>query len=114
MQASTASACFRRLSDWVNSVSNPHASGLCFMVLYLFSPGFRRLIRIFLSKHRVLSYFFLDIHSPYPSDYRPVGFESSPSLWHSQTLNGHYTRSRRFTGGCSLRSLSVSSIPYNQ
>ena len=28
MQASTAKACFRKLSDWVNSVSKLHASSL--------------------------------------------------------------------------------------
>jgi hypothetical protein len=32
------------------------------MVLYLFSPDFRHLIRIFLYKYRVSSYFFLDFH----------------------------------------------------
>src|SRR6266852_7390142 len=44
MQASTASACLRRLSDWVNSVSKPHAESRSFMVSYLFSPGFRLVI----------------------------------------------------------------------
>src|SRR5215470_769660 len=48
------------------------------MVLCLFSPGFRRLFRIFMAKHRVLPYFFLDFHSANPADYAAVGFESSP------------------------------------
>lgn len=41
---------------------------------------------IFLHKGRVLPYFFLDFHRPHPADYPAVGFESSLSLWHSQTL----------------------------
>jgi hypothetical protein len=45
-----------------NTVSKPQAVSRSFMVLNLFSPGFRRLIRIFLSKYRVSSYFFLDFH----------------------------------------------------
>jgi hypothetical protein len=36
----------RRLSDRVNSVSKHQAAARSFMVLYLFSPDFRRLIRI--------------------------------------------------------------------
>src|ERR1700722_2136443 len=38
MQASTASACLRRLSDWVNSVSKPHASALA-MILDIFNKA---------------------------------------------------------------------------
>ena len=38
MQASTASACLRRLSDCVYSQSNCQAALRSFMVLYLFSP----------------------------------------------------------------------------
>jgi hypothetical protein len=41
MHASTASACLRKLSDWVNSVSKPQAASRSFMVSYLFSLGFR-------------------------------------------------------------------------
>src|SRR5579885_2003312 len=36
MQASTASACLRKLSDWVNSVSKPQAASRSFMIF----PGF--------------------------------------------------------------------------
>jgi len=38
MQASTASACFRKLSPCVYSQSKPQAALRSFMVLYLFSP----------------------------------------------------------------------------
>jgi hypothetical protein len=41
MQASTAKACLRKLSDWVNSVSKHHAEERSFMDSYLFSPVFR-------------------------------------------------------------------------
>src|SRR6516162_9845288 len=47
MHAATASACFRRLSDWVNSVSKHHAAARSFMLEYLFSPGLRLVSLVF-------------------------------------------------------------------
>src|SRR5882762_10769745 len=48
MHASTASACLRRLSDWVNSVSKHHAAARSFMLSYLFSPGLRWFVLVFM------------------------------------------------------------------
>src|SRR5207253_11350833 len=48
MQASNASACLRKLSDLVNSVSKPHADARSFMVSYLFCTGFRLVILLLL------------------------------------------------------------------
>ena len=45
MQASTASMCFRRLSDWVYSQSKLHADSRFIMASYLFSPVFLRLFK---------------------------------------------------------------------
>ena len=52
-----------------NPVSKHRPAAHLLTVLYLFSPGFRRLIRIFFSQFRVLSYFLLDFHRANPADY---------------------------------------------
>src|SRR5437016_4504217 len=45
MQASTASMCLRKLSDWVYSQSKLHADSRFIMVPCLFSPVFLRSFR---------------------------------------------------------------------
>ena len=57
MQASAASACLRKLSDWVYSQSNPHADSRFNMLAYLFSLAFRRLFWMILM---VTSDFYID------------------------------------------------------
>src|SRR5580658_5757239 len=68
MQASTASACLRKLSDWVNSVSKHHADSRSIMLFNLFSAGFRRLVSVFAGKIRGFMHFNLDIHRPCTAD----------------------------------------------
>src|ERR1019366_3748976 len=62
MQASTASAFLRKLSDWVNSVSKHHAVSRSIMLFALSSAGFRRFAPAFASKFRGFLHFTLDIH----------------------------------------------------
>src|SRR5437899_1940410 len=47
MHASTARACLRKLSDWVYSHSKPQADSRFCKVLYLFSPGFLPVFRMY-------------------------------------------------------------------
>src|SRR5208337_616578 len=82
MQASTASACLRRLSDWVNSVSKHQAASREFMVCCIFPP----LIQDFTRSTPRCFCFLLDFHSCIQADYRSGWFESSLLLWHSQNL----------------------------
>ncbi len=50
MQASTASACLRKLSDWVNSVSKHHADSRSIIAFALFIAGFGRVLPVFAGK----------------------------------------------------------------
>ena len=59
MQASTASACLRKLSDWVNSVSSSHACSRVWMVPSLKVQGLRvkqcYIVRSTAGSHRAMS-----------------------------------------------------------
>lgn len=55
-----------------NIVSKHRDAAHSFKVLYLFSPGFRRLLWVLPDKYPVSSPFFLDFHSPHPADYTTV------------------------------------------
>src|SRR3989442_15738865 len=69
MQASTASACLRKLSDWANSVSKPHAESRSFMVSYLFSPGFCLVTLLYYVRFCFCVAISLDIYRHPPADY---------------------------------------------
>src|ERR1700758_539146 len=96
MHASTASACFRKLSDWVNSVSKPHADSRSFMVSYPFSPGFLWFISGFPKLFFVFIQISLDIHRLPPADYAAdykrttkCALRDRLSSGHSQNLDGY-------------------------
>src|ERR1700722_16801804 len=65
-----------------NAIANPlskhRPAALSFLVLCLFSPGFRQLFWVLPDNRRVSSPFLLDFHSPNPADYPSVRLESSP------------------------------------
>src|SRR6478735_7317478 len=119
MHASTASACLRKLSDWVNSVSNPHAAARSFMDSSLFSPVFRRVFSAFVGSVSRFTEKFLDIHRPCGPDYLEIwslttGSTECQRSGCSQNLDGHNSCPGRFQGSCPLRPLPARSIPYNQ
>src|SRR5205807_6851133 len=72
MQASTARACLRKLSDCVNSVSKHQAEARSFMGSYLFSPVFRGFVLVFVVLFLVSSQKFIDIHRHCAPDYLQV------------------------------------------
>src|ERR1700693_4076890 len=94
MQASTASACLRKLSDWVNSVSKHHAVSRSIMLFALPVAAFGRLILVFAARICGSLHFNLDIHRRCTADY-PCARNLSPNfrfrclvlrssrLWHS-------------------------------
>ena len=62
MQASTASACFRKLSDWVNSVSKHQASS---RVIAVFSGIYWAFVGVRTSTILIL-HSFLGFHAAHP------------------------------------------------
>src|ERR1039457_2521233 len=68
MQASTASACLRKLSDWVNSVSKHHAVSRSIMLFALFLRDLARLVLVFAGKMYGFMHFNLDFHRPCTAD----------------------------------------------
>src|SRR5439155_18133052 len=120
MHASTASACLRKLSDWVNSVSNPHACSWSVMICYLFSPSFLHVSLLFVWRIVPLWYqIFLDFHRGHPADYAsgleplPQRFQGGP-LWQLPNLDGYNPCTCRFKGSYSLRSLPAGPISHFQ
>src|SRR5215475_12430364 len=119
MHASTASACLRKLSDWVNSFSKPHAADRSFIRSSLFFRVFAVSFWLCWILSLVLPQKSLDIHRLTAPDYLEIwslttGSTECQRSGSSQNLDGHDSCPGRLSGSRSLRPLPARSIPYNQ
>src|SRR5580704_13535729 len=115
MQASTASACLRKLSDSVNLVSKPHAALRSSIVSYLCFPDLSGIIFVFVRDFHVSAEIFLDFSCivaqiTHQVRNQSIKFGSFWFLWEARSgplpnLDGYNACSSRFQRSSPLRSL---------
>src|SRR5271165_5715514 len=103
MHASTARACLRKLSDWVNSVSKHQASERVIPRFSPVSPGFFFAAGSWLRNLHSFPEFHHTMLLTLADKCRTVRLSLLCLLWHSRNLNGYDSRSGRLPGCGEMR-----------
>src|SRR5579872_4575022 len=115
MHASTARACLRKLSDWVNSVSKLQAASRSFTIFSWFSPVFMGVISVIMGLIYVFhSIFLLTLHHLCRTLRLRTKLVRVVSALALPPIHGHYVGACRLTRSRQVRPLQVSPVSHFQ